>query len=1045
MSVTRILNNSFVGGELDPACWGRQDVKRYHESAAMLQNFTVQRAGGINKRPGTDLVDSIGPGTTVNATAAGVKITRFRFDRSNAFLLVFVNQLMYVYKNGAAMLQAATGTANFSANPADGDTITVGSQVYRFKNTMAQANDVKRDSITLATTIGHLLATINGTGAAGTDYYAGTITPNASATAVVNGSVLTITANAVGTGGNSIALAAASTAITVSAATLTGGGPFSLATPYLAADVGSLQFQQCGSVIFITHSGYPPATLTANDNTGLNWTYQVISFQITTPSPTGFSAVLTGSSSAPTLPYQYCVSAIVNGQESLPCPASAVINVTTPWPAGTYVTLTWNVVDGAQFYNVYKLQYGTYGLISAVNAATLGSSLGSITWDVPFVLDGFSHYPPLTAFSTTTSLASGYQNNAIINLAGTNIDGTTGSPSYNAQYNVFSSAVNGFPGQQPMAGIGVHFSTPTLVAGVKMAFGANVLTVGGSVVPLGFGATSFQIYGSNSPITNTYDFYGSTLLFTSGTIPSGPQTGLQTFAFPANDNYQYFAIVWPIVNGGLSCLRAVQMIAASTQGQFVDINISPDASNAPTNSVTPWTATTGFPRAMTLFQQRSVWTDAPDQPEEILFSATNNFYCFNLSTPTKSTDYIDLFVSMTDPGRLLHMVAIRNTMIILTETGEWIISYDQTSGLSGTSVYLTQHTYYGCNSAQPLKIANGLLFCHRDGRSLLEYQFQLYTLNNFMANDRSTLARHLTEGKTIVSMAYALAPDSIVWCVLSDGTMLSMTYVPAEQIFAWARHQTGAASSPDSILDSCFTGALVQVNGTDSIADEVYLLVSRGSNLYIERMRVPISSDTPTTAQAVAMDACQRLDLGSPSTTLTPALAYPTGWPLQVVNLNTGAVQAGTANSNGTVTVAVAVQHAMIGIPINASMITLYPDNPQQNIQNIHKNIKTVILRQRRGSDGSITPYNGMLPSDVTTSPLPLPGQADNDATPTNAVVVTPGATGADGTVALNTYDVRVPMLGAWSRQGQMNLLHTGVWPMTILELIYNLELGHAD
>lgn len=41
--------------------------------------------------------------------------------------------------NGAA----ATGSLAFAANPADGDTVTIGSVVYRFKTTPEQANDIK--------------------------------------------------------------------------------------------------------------------------------------------------------------------------------------------------------------------------------------------------------------------------------------------------------------------------------------------------------------------------------------------------------------------------------------------------------------------------------------------------------------------------------------------------------------------------------------------------------------------------------------------------------------------------------------------------------------------------------------------------------------------------------------------------------------------------------------------------------------------------------------------------------------------------------------
>jgi hypothetical protein len=65
------------------------------------------------------------------------------------------------------------GSFAFSGQPTAGDTITIGAQTYRFESTMAKIGDVKLDS-TLALTLGHLVATINGTGVAGTDFFAGT-------------------------------------------------------------------------------------------------------------------------------------------------------------------------------------------------------------------------------------------------------------------------------------------------------------------------------------------------------------------------------------------------------------------------------------------------------------------------------------------------------------------------------------------------------------------------------------------------------------------------------------------------------------------------------------------------------------------------------------------------------------------------------------------------------------------------------------------------------------------------------------------------------
>ena len=111
---------------------------------------------------------------------------------------------------------AATGKLVFAANPADGDTVTISSVVYRFKSTPAQANDIKIGSA-VANTVTSLEKTINGEGEAGTDYFAGTTTPLNGLLASASAGTLTLTTEEKGIEGNSIALASSDTNVTVTA------------------------------------------------------------------------------------------------------------------------------------------------------------------------------------------------------------------------------------------------------------------------------------------------------------------------------------------------------------------------------------------------------------------------------------------------------------------------------------------------------------------------------------------------------------------------------------------------------------------------------------------------------------------------------------------------------------------------------------------------------------------------------------------------------------------------------------------------------------
>lgn len=123
----------------------------------------------------------------------------------------------------AITLHYATQTLTYSThNPADGDTVTIDGIVYRFKDTLAQNYDVKRDNTTPATSFGNLIKAINASGVNGTDYQLteDVVHPTVSAS---GSTTLVVTARRAGTDGNSIAVATSVSGISWPASTLASG------------------------------------------------------------------------------------------------------------------------------------------------------------------------------------------------------------------------------------------------------------------------------------------------------------------------------------------------------------------------------------------------------------------------------------------------------------------------------------------------------------------------------------------------------------------------------------------------------------------------------------------------------------------------------------------------------------------------------------------------------------------------------------------------------------------------------------------------------
>jgi hypothetical protein len=133
---------------------------------------------------------------------------------------------------GVAIGVKATGTlTSTGTNPADAATVTIGSTVYRFKDTTAAAYDVKIGA-SAAVTLDNLKAAINASGTGdGSDYHTGTlIHPTVTATTNTD-TTQVLEAKTAGSAGNAIATTETSTTYSFGAATLTGGtGPVAVIT-----------------------------------------------------------------------------------------------------------------------------------------------------------------------------------------------------------------------------------------------------------------------------------------------------------------------------------------------------------------------------------------------------------------------------------------------------------------------------------------------------------------------------------------------------------------------------------------------------------------------------------------------------------------------------------------------------------------------------------------------------------------------------------------------------------------------------------------------
>ena len=180
-------------------------VRKSSGLAAVLAAITAAATPGMNVlRVAASALDT-------ETVTVGDHVWEASYDgvASGSHLLVDLS----TYGTKANLTLTSNGT-----NVSDGATVTVGSIVYRFKDTMAQAYDVKIGA-DAATSLANLKKAINATGTAGTEYYAGTLVNAVASAGAITSTTLVVTALVTGTGGNSIAVGETSATLS-----WTGGG-----------------------------------------------------------------------------------------------------------------------------------------------------------------------------------------------------------------------------------------------------------------------------------------------------------------------------------------------------------------------------------------------------------------------------------------------------------------------------------------------------------------------------------------------------------------------------------------------------------------------------------------------------------------------------------------------------------------------------------------------------------------------------------------------------------------------------------------------------
>ena len=330
---------------------------------------------------------------------------------------------------------------------------------------------------------------------------------------------------------------------------------------------------------------------------------------------------------------------------------------------------------------------------------------------------------------------------------------------------------------------------------------------------------------------------------------------------------------------------------------------SPNLNNAADN----------YPSVVTFFEQRLVFGATNNNPQSLWFSKSADY--LNFTVGTNDNDALIYTIASNKVNAIRYLSATR-ILTIGTAGGEFVLTTTNGGPVTPTATVIRKYSNYGTTDTEPVQVADVTLFIQRGARKVREFQYAGdINTNAYVAQDITILAEHITEGG-LTEFAYQQAPESIIWALRNDGTLLGLTYRREEEVYAWHKHVIGGAfGSGQAVVESIMTLP------TDSGEDNLYMIVKRTINSvtkrYVELLKPFDFGSSSTTSFFIDSG----LAYSGSAISSTSGLFHLEGQSVKI--LANGATHPDKTVSSGGITFDFSVTSAAIGLGYTSAMQTL--------------------------------------------------------------------------------------------------------------------------
>lgn len=245
--------------------------------------------------------------------------------------------------------------------------------------------------------------------------------------------------------------------------------------------------------------------------------------------------------------------------------------------------------------------------------------------------------------------------------------------------------------------------------------------------------------------------------------------------------------------------------------------------------------TTGWPAATAVYEDRLIFAGCAEAFQRVDMTKTGgyavdvsfvNFAPSDSDGTITSSHGVAFTLNSGDNNPISWIVPQEKGLLIGTNGSEWVVkSSSNDEALSPTNINAKRVSSYGSASVPAFQVGRSAIFVQKGQRKLREMSY-FYDVDGFRCADLSVLAEHITSSG-IVDMAVQRDPQTIVWCVLEDGTLVGMTYDrDSESLRAgWHKHVMGGVV--DTLGSQAEVESIAVIPSSDGLAEELWLVVKR--------------------------------------------------------------------------------------------------------------------------------------------------------------------------------------------------------------------------